>query len=176
MVPDRALSSVFTASPRNFSFFLTVFFFVVPSLCSRVLSRVRVVRRGRRRVVFGYVSSVEKRIVLCVHLLPPGVFTKVMLVPCVSSAASPCYPEGVEYEHPPKPRHCVRASECVLCRWTLRVRLGVAVGWCDEGWHMSPVGKLGLSVAGWKELIPSSPFSADERSEKSADASLHFLC
>ena len=36
-------------------------------------------------------------------------------------------------------------------------------------------GKLGLSVAGWKELIPSSPFSADERSEKSADASLHFL-
>ena len=37
-------------------------------------------------------------------------------------------------------------------------------------------GKLGLSVAGWTELLPSSPFSADEMSEKSADATMHFLC
>ena len=41
---------------------------------------------------------------------------------------------------------------------------------------MSPVGKLGLSVAGGTELLPSSPFSADEMSEKSADATMHFLC
>ena len=127
MVPVRALSSVFAASTHDVSFFLTIFSIGVPFLCFCVLSRVRVVRRGRRK--FGGCLLCRGMPGALCYFLPPGVVTWVMVVPCVGSAASPCRPECVEYVHPPKPPLRVHASECMRCHWRLCVGLGVPVGW-----------------------------------------------
>ena len=130
--PGRTFSCVFTDSTCTFSFLPTTFFLCdIFTVFLYALSRARMVRRGPCRVDVG------------------------VRLPRAGSAPSLCRPSVRNTCTRLNLLRCVSASECLLCRWRLRVRRGMVVCWYGEWWCIFPSslgkGKLGLSVPGWAE-------------------------